>query len=84
MTEMIEPDRTIMIVSIVGLVVIWGSFFYHKYLQDDVPADADSDTDEERQDSGSKATGTVAERDRGGQGGKSSRAARRRAQKRRR
>ena len=34
MTEMVEPDRTIMIVSIIGLVVIWGSFFYHRYLQD--------------------------------------------------
>ncbi len=34
MAEMIEPDRTIMIVSIIGLVVIWGSFFYHRYLQD--------------------------------------------------
>ena len=32
-TEMVEPDRTIMIVSIIGLVVIWGSFFYHKYVQ---------------------------------------------------
>ena len=27
MEEMVEPDRTIMIVSIIGLVVIWGSFF---------------------------------------------------------
>ncbi|MFT5089649.1 MAG: hypothetical protein ACI8PG_004020 [Planctomycetota bacterium] len=33
-TEMVEPDRTIMIVSIIGLVVIWGSFFYHKFVQD--------------------------------------------------
>ncbi len=33
MEEMVEPDRTIMIVSIVGLVVIWGSFFYHKFVQ---------------------------------------------------
>jgi hypothetical protein len=32
-TEMVEPDRTIMIVSIIGLVVIWGSFFYHKFVQ---------------------------------------------------
>lgn len=31
--EMVEPDRTIMIVSIIGLVVIWGSFFYHKFVQ---------------------------------------------------
>ena len=33
MTEMVEPDRTIMIVSIIGLVIIWGSFFYHKFVQ---------------------------------------------------
>ena len=31
--EMVEPDRTIMIVSIIGIVVIWGSFFYHKFVQ---------------------------------------------------
>jgi len=31
--EMVEPDRTIMIISIIGLVVIWGSFFYHKLVQ---------------------------------------------------
>ena len=37
--EMVEPDRTIMIVSIIGLVVIWGSFFYHKFVQgEEVPA----------------------------------------------
>ena len=33
MEEMVEPDRTIMIVSIIGLVVSWGSFFYHKFVQ---------------------------------------------------
>jgi hypothetical protein len=33
MEEMVEPDRTIMIVSIIGLIVIWGSFFYHKFVQ---------------------------------------------------
>ena len=33
MEEMVEPDRTIMIVSIIGLVIIWGSFFYHKFVQ---------------------------------------------------
>ena len=33
MEEMVEPDRTIMIVSIVGLVVIWGSVAYHKFVQ---------------------------------------------------
>ncbi len=30
---MVEPDRTIMIVSIIGIVIIWGSFFYHKFVQ---------------------------------------------------
>jgi hypothetical protein len=33
MEEMVEPDRTILIVSIIGLVIIWGSFFYHKFVQ---------------------------------------------------
>ena len=33
MEEMVEPDRTIMIVSIIGIVIIWGSFFYHKFVQ---------------------------------------------------
>lgn len=33
MGDMVEPDRTIAIVSIIGLVIIWGSFFYHKYVQ---------------------------------------------------
>ncbi|MEW6751296.1 MAG: hypothetical protein AB1505_10015 [Candidatus Latescibacterota bacterium] len=33
MADMVEPDRTILIVSIIGLVIIWGSFFYHKYVQ---------------------------------------------------
>ncbi|SVD60594.1 uncharacterized protein METZ01_LOCUS413448 [marine metagenome] len=33
MEKMVEPDRTIMIVSIVGLVIIWGSVAYHKFLQ---------------------------------------------------
>ncbi|MBT4501482.1 MAG: hypothetical protein HOC74_27385 [Gemmatimonadetes bacterium] len=33
MEEMVEPDRTIMVVSIIGLIIIWGSFFYHKYVQ---------------------------------------------------
>jgi hypothetical protein len=49
MEEMVEPDRTIMIVSIIGLVIIWGSFFYHKYVQDNgqqgtEPASASSQT----------------------------------------
>ncbi len=34
MEEMVEPDRTIMIVSIIGLVIIWGSVLYHKFAQD--------------------------------------------------
>ena len=33
MEKMVEPDRTIMIVSIIGLVVIWGSVLYHKFVQ---------------------------------------------------
>jgi len=33
MENMVEPDRTIMIVSIIGLVILWGSFFYHKLVQ---------------------------------------------------
>ena len=33
MVEMIEPDRTIMIVSIIGLVIIWGSVAYRKFAQ---------------------------------------------------
>ena len=33
MQEMVEPDRTILIVSIIGLVVIWGSVAYHKFVQ---------------------------------------------------
>lgn len=38
MQEMIEPDRTILIVSVVGLIVIWGSVAYHKFVQDSAPA----------------------------------------------
>ena len=37
MEEMVEPDRTILIVSIIGLVVIWGSVAYHKFVQDGAP-----------------------------------------------
>jgi hypothetical protein len=33
MVEMIEPDRTIMIVSIIGLEIIWGSVAYRKFAQ---------------------------------------------------
>ena len=33
MQEMVEPDRTIMIVSIIGLVIIWGSVAYRKFAQ---------------------------------------------------
>ena len=31
--QMQEPDRTITIVSIIGLIIIWGSFLYHKFVQ---------------------------------------------------
>jgi hypothetical protein len=37
MQEMVEPDRTILIVSIIGLVVIWGSVAYHKFVQGGAP-----------------------------------------------
>ena len=37
MQEMVEPDRTILIVSLIGLVVIWGSVAYHKWVQDSAP-----------------------------------------------
>lgn len=37
MQEMVEPDRTILIVSLIGLVVIWGSVAYHKWVQDGAP-----------------------------------------------
>ncbi len=33
MEDMVDPDRTIMIVSIVGLVIIWGNVAYHKFVQ---------------------------------------------------
>lgn len=38
MEEMVEPDRTIMIVSIIGLVIIWGSVAYHKFVQGGSPS----------------------------------------------
>ncbi|MBI2503543.1 MAG: hypothetical protein HYW07_09980 [Candidatus Latescibacteria bacterium] len=38
MEEMVEPDRTIMIVSIIGLVIIWGSVLYHKLVQGGSPS----------------------------------------------
>ena len=31
--QMQEPDRSITIVSIIGLIIIWGSFLYHKFIQ---------------------------------------------------
>lgn len=43
MQEMIEPDRTILIVSVIGLIVIWGSVAYHKFVQDSAPAVEDDD-----------------------------------------
>ena len=33
MEETPEPDRTITVVSIIGIIIIWGSFFYHKFVQ---------------------------------------------------
>ena len=41
MEEMVEPDRTIMIVSIIGLVIIWGSVLYHKFVQGGSPYQED-------------------------------------------
>ena len=41
MQEMIEPDRTIMIVSIIGLVIIWGSVAYRKFAQKGSQANLD-------------------------------------------
>ena len=61
MQEMVEPDRTIMIVSIIGLVVIWGSFFYHKFVQGGggrVPADSvGEDVPPHDQSEGQKSSG---------------------------
>ena len=31
--QMQEPDRSITIVSIIGLIIIWGSVLYHKFVQ---------------------------------------------------
>ncbi len=45
--EMVEPDRTIMIISIIGLVVIWGSFFYHKFVQGGEVSAKDLDVSED-------------------------------------
>lgn len=64
MEEMVEPDRTIMIVSIIGLVVIWGSVAYHKFVQggrplrvkDDLPAEK---TDEPDMDEAGKPASTA-------------------------
>ena len=47
MQEMVEPDRTILIVSIMGLVAIWGSVAYHKFVQDGAPVGgADTGTED--------------------------------------
>lgn len=43
MEGMVEPDRTIMIVSVIGLVILWGSFFYHKFVQDPVASKNDGE-----------------------------------------
>jgi hypothetical protein len=42
MEQMVEPDRTILIVSIIGLVIIWGSVAYHKFVQGGGPAEAET------------------------------------------
>jgi hypothetical protein len=47
MEEMVEPDRTILIVSIIGLVIIWGSFFYHQFVQGGSQTPTDPATDGE-------------------------------------
>ena len=41
MQDMVEPDRTIVIVSLIGLVVIWGSVLYHKVVQGGGGAETD-------------------------------------------
>ena len=46
MEEMVEPDRTIVIVSIIALVVIWGSVLYHKFVQGGGSAPKDRGADE--------------------------------------
>jgi len=72
MAEMVEPDRTIMIVSIIGLVIIWGSFFYHKYVQGGGDAEPG---EEERPSPGGEESGSEAAGEGEGQGkeGKKSR-----------
>ena len=59
--EMVEPDRTIMIISIIGLVVIWGSFFYHKFVQGGEASAVESgasESSEQASDAGSDAKKT--------------------------
>lgn len=55
MEEMVEPDRTIMIVSIIGLVVIWGSVAYHKFVQGGGAAAEEQGAGESPPDAGEKA-----------------------------
>ena len=50
MEEMVEPDRTIMVVSIIGLIIIWGSFFYHKYVQGGGNVEIGKSANDERED----------------------------------
>jgi len=52
MEEMVEPDRTIMIVSIIGLVVIWGSVAYHKFVQGGGPPRPDGFADDAQVEEG--------------------------------
>ena len=47
MDEMVEPDLTIFIVSIIGLVIIWGSVLYHKFVQDGRKAAKEQDREED-------------------------------------
>jgi hypothetical protein len=55
MEEMVEPDRTIMIVSIIGIVIIWGSFFYHKFVQGGSAAAGTPEPDEGTEQAGPEA-----------------------------
>lgn len=79
MQEMVEPDRTIMIVSIIGLVVIWGSVAYHKFIQGGGPPQVEDELPSELSASTAEAAGSGEEQQktaasqqgrRGGKGGK--------------
>lgn len=57
MEEMVEPDRTITIVSIIGLVIIWGSVAYHKFVQGGGSAKHDTEAAEAGQQGGGTGDG---------------------------